>query len=153
MECFDKVESSKVCIQDQVPFCSCGGVYKPDIVFFGEPLPKDFNKHLESDIQKVDLVLVMGSSLQVYPVAGILHVLPPNVPRILINNEELKHEFDLSLIGDCDLVSNYLSGQLGWTAPIQIEESRETGKVRITKVIDEILKEIDETILDLEVRS
>ena len=54
------------------------GVMKPDIVFFGEGLPTEFHASLQEDVKKVDLVLVMGSSLKVRPVSHIpgefLHV-------------------------------------------------------------------------------
>ena len=46
----------------------CGeGLIKPDIVFFGEDLPECFYRSLHEDRSKVDLLLVMGTSLQVHP--------------------------------------------------------------------------------------
>jgi NAD-dependent deacetylase len=49
--------------------CECGGIVKPDIVFFGEAV-KDFNEALEA-VERADLLLVLGSSLAVAP-ASIL---------------------------------------------------------------------------------
>ncbi len=53
-----------------VPACdACGGVVKPDVVFFGEPV-----RHLPEAVQAAeesDLMLVLGSSLTVYPAAGL----------------------------------------------------------------------------------
>lgn len=51
----------------EVPHCSCGGVIKPDVVFFGEPVHQ-----LESAaaaVSRSELLLVLGSSLTVYPAA------------------------------------------------------------------------------------
>lgn len=55
-----------------VPLCPvCGGVFKPGIVFFGEILPEKIIKAAEEHAAKADLMLVLGSSLTVYPVAQI----------------------------------------------------------------------------------
>ncbi len=55
----------------QVPHCSCGGILKPDIVFYGEPLPEaTFNAALRA-CQEADLCLVLGSSLTVFPAAAL----------------------------------------------------------------------------------
>ena len=54
-----------------VPRCSCGGAYKPDITFFGEALPeKAFTAAQELAI-KSDVFLVLGTSLAVFPAAGL----------------------------------------------------------------------------------
>lgn len=42
---------------------------KPDIVFFGEALPETFRTHVKQDVKEADLLIVMGSSLRVQPVA------------------------------------------------------------------------------------
>lgn len=44
---------------------------KPDIVFFGEGLPDSFHKAIEEDKNNCDLLIVIGSSLKVRPVARI----------------------------------------------------------------------------------
>ena len=57
--------------RDQIPRCACGGVYKPDITFFGESLPeRDFVGGQELAI-RADVLLVLGTSLTVYPAAGL----------------------------------------------------------------------------------
>lgn len=47
------------------------GVMKPDIVFFGEGLPESFHKAMAEDKEDCDLLIVIGSSLKVRPVALI----------------------------------------------------------------------------------
>ncbi|KAI9603593.1 hypothetical protein KEM48_000893 [Puccinia striiformis f. sp. tritici PST-130] len=59
---------------------------KPDIVFFGEQLPKKFFDSL-SDFQEADLLIVLGTSLQVQPFASLISTVPINCPRLLINLE------------------------------------------------------------------
>lgn len=50
----------------ETPKCQkCNGNVKPDIVFFGESLPQRFHKLLRNDIREADLMLILGTSLQV----------------------------------------------------------------------------------------
>jgi NAD-dependent deacetylase len=55
-----------------VPACpACGGVLKPDVVFFGELLPQEAIDHAFALAATAGLLLVVGSALEVYPVAGL----------------------------------------------------------------------------------
>ncbi|EEZ99804.1 NAD-dependent histone deacetylase Sir2-like Protein [Tribolium castaneum] len=90
------------------------GIMKPDIVFFGEGLPDTFHEAMAQDKTECDLLLVIGSSLKVRPVALIPSSLPPHVPQILINREPLPHcHFDVELLGDCDVIVNHLCHLFG----------------------------------------
>ncbi|MBR4317573.1 MAG: NAD-dependent deacetylase [Kiritimatiellae bacterium] len=55
----------------QVPMCSCGGVFKPDIVFYGENLPEQTFGAAIAACQEADLMVVLGSSLTVFPAAAL----------------------------------------------------------------------------------
>ncbi len=51
----------------EVPACdACGGVLKPDVVFFGENVPRERVSNVHEHLQRADAVLVVGSSLMVY---------------------------------------------------------------------------------------
>jgi NAD-dependent SIR2 family protein deacetylase len=63
------------------------GVMKPDIVFFNEALPRNFFAWLRSDLETLDLLLVIGTSLRVAPVSDIVSKVDADVPAILINRE------------------------------------------------------------------
>ncbi|ORX85979.1 DHS-like NAD/FAD-binding domain-containing protein [Anaeromyces robustus] len=85
-------------IKMKKPICPvCRGFVKPDIVFFGEELPISFWFGLQDDIPKCDLMIIMGTSLQVHPFASIPDQIKLNVPRLLINNVAVGpfKEFDL----------------------------------------------------------
>jgi NAD-dependent deacetylase len=57
---------------DGVPLCgACGGVLKPDVVLFGDLLPMAAVARAEHAVEHADLLLCIGSSLQVWPVAGL----------------------------------------------------------------------------------
>ena len=60
---------------------------KPSIVFFGENLPKRFFSLKQKDFKHCDLLLILGTSLVVHPFAGLLNLVGPKCPRVLINRE------------------------------------------------------------------
>ncbi|PSN54664.1 hypothetical protein C0J52_01051 [Blattella germanica] len=94
------------------------GIMKPDIVFFGEGLPEIFHESMAKDKDECDLLIVIGSSLKVRPVALIPSSIPPDVPQILINREPLPHfSFDVELLGDSDVIINQICHMMGddWT--------------------------------------
>lgn len=100
------------------PKCPTDGVrvavMKPDIVFFGESLGDTFHNAFEMDKDQVDLLIVIGSSLKVKPVALIPSTIQNSVPQILINREPLNHfEFDIELLGNCDDIVQELCLRLG----------------------------------------
>lgn len=106
--------------REEVPYCEdCNGIVKPDIVFFGEPLPPRFGEHF-FDIEEADLVIVMGTSLKVYPFASLLTVVPAHAPVVLINREgnsdlqESKYRF-LHLGGSIEDNIQDLVTKIGWT--------------------------------------
>ncbi|XP_057191112.1 NAD-dependent protein deacetylase sirtuin-3, mitochondrial isoform X2 [Triplophysa rosa] len=70
-----------------VPRCSvCKGVIKPDIVFFGEELPQQFFTYL-TDFPMADLLIIMGTSLEVEPFASLAGAVRSSVSRLLINRD------------------------------------------------------------------
>jgi NAD-dependent deacetylase len=55
----------------EVPLCDCGAVLKPDVVLFGELLPERAMLQASALAQTAGLMLAVGSSLEVWPVAGL----------------------------------------------------------------------------------
>lgn len=103
----------------EVPRCDkCGDLVKPDIVFFGEELPKRFEVLLRQDFtrEQPDLLIVAGTSLQVYPFAGLPSM--ARCPRLLINREVPDNfeatSSDAVLLGECDECFRTLASLLGW---------------------------------------
>ncbi|KAI8332575.1 DHS-like NAD/FAD-binding domain-containing protein [Chlamydoabsidia padenii] len=90
-------------------------IMKPDITFFGEKLPDEFDHLLSIDTDKVDLLIVMGSSLKVSPVSEIMAQIPHRVPQILINRTPITHmTFDVQLLGNSDDIVPELCRMLNW---------------------------------------
>lgn len=55
---------------DGVPLCECGGIIKPDVVLYEEPLNKNYLKAAIELAMQADMFIVAGTSLRVYPMAG-----------------------------------------------------------------------------------
>lgn len=92
------------------------GIMKPDITFFGEQLPDRFSERLTNhDKAVVDLVIVIGTSLKVAPVSEIIPYLPAHIPQVYISRTPVSHvNFDVDMLGDCDVVVAELCRRLGW---------------------------------------
>lgn len=55
-----------------VPLCSCGGIIKPDVVLYEEALSSSILQKSVEAIEKADMLIVGGTSLAVYPAAGLV---------------------------------------------------------------------------------
>lgn len=121
-------------LADRIPHCPvCTGIIKPDIVFFGEQLPQRFLLHV-TDFPMADLLIILGTSLEVEPFASLSEAVWSSVPRLLIN-KDLVGSFawgprskDVMLLGD--LVQNVekLAELLGWMEELRSLVQQETGK-------------------------
>ena len=58
--------------QEGIPKCSCGGIIKPDVVLYEEGLSEAVLNGAVAAIQSADVLIVLGTSLVVYPAAGLL---------------------------------------------------------------------------------
>ncbi|MGM0644744.1 MAG: SIR2 family NAD-dependent protein deacylase [Thermodesulfobacteriota bacterium] len=71
------------------PECDdCGGLIRPQVVFFGESLPQDVLYRAQRESARCDLFLVIGSSLVVHPAASLPLVAAENGARLVIVNKE-----------------------------------------------------------------
>ena len=76
-------------IQDgEIPHCpDCGHILKPDAILFGEQLPVNIMQAAEKNARKADVIMIVGSSLEVMPVAGLpMRSLENGARLIIINN-------------------------------------------------------------------
>ena len=72
MKCGKKHSLSSIITPDKLPLCSCGGLIKPDVVLYEEALnDRDLYRAVEL-ISKADIMIIMGTSLNVYPAAGLV---------------------------------------------------------------------------------
>jgi len=81
---------------DKPPRCRCGGVLKPDVVLFGEPLPYSEISRAYEEASKADLILVLGTSLAVYPAAYIPEIVKNRGGKVVIINMEPTEKDDIA---------------------------------------------------------
>ena len=62
-----------------------GTQYRPQIVWFNEPVP--LIETAATILEKSDIFILVGSSLQVYPAAGLIHYVPSDVPKYIIDKK------------------------------------------------------------------
>ena len=136
------------------PVCEkCSGPLKPDIVFFGEKMPRQVLEQIKMDMpdmRKCDLLIVAGTSLAVQPFASFIDAVPRATPRVFINRDidgsgrrgeyddpggqhmwgKCGNYRDVLLRGDSDRVVTKLCRELGWLQELQamikefVEENR-----------------------------
>ena len=83
------------------PKCSCGGLLKPDVVFFGEPIPPDALRKSIDEADICDVMLVIGTSAQVEPAAS-LPFIAKGMPSINTSNTRLSGFY--ACIKDCRVI-------------------------------------------------
>ncbi|KAF4694230.1 Sir2 histone deacetylase Hst2 [Perkinsus olseni] len=103
------------------------GLIKPDIVFFGESLPRRFHTLMETDFDNCDLLIIMGTSLKVAPFNRLVSNVPDTTVRLLVNREkqpgagsdpmmfdgECDYR-DIWMESDCDSGVQKIVDMMGW---------------------------------------
>jgi len=85
-------EAAKIVRSGEIPRCpKCGKALKPAITFFGESLPSDALREAVSESQEADIMLVLGTSLTVYPAASMPDYTLRNGGKIVIVNNMPTH--------------------------------------------------------------
>lgn len=80
-----------------VPRCDCGGVIRPDIVLYEEPLDDEVVRRAIEYIRNADMLIIGGTSLNVYPAAGLINYYRGN-KLILINLSETPYDSYADLV-------------------------------------------------------
>ena len=80
-----------------VPLCTCGGVIKPDVVLYEEQLnPNTLDSSIDA-IASADMLIIAGTSLTVYPAAGLVRYYRGN-KLVLINKDETPYDYKANLV-------------------------------------------------------
>ncbi|MCQ2973193.1 MAG: NAD-dependent deacylase [Bacteroidales bacterium] len=88
IQCGKKYESKYVDLKQLPPHCSCGGVLKPNFVFFEEGIPSDAYKNSQNLIQKTDLIIIIGTTGEVMPAAYLPQIASNNGAKIIEINPQ-----------------------------------------------------------------
>lgn len=89
-----------------VPKCSCGGVIKPDVVLYEEGLDDSTIQRSVAHIRKADMLIIGGTSLTVYPAAGLIDYYRSN-KLVLINKSVTPRDSQADLV-ICDSIGKVL---------------------------------------------
>ena len=92
---FHSAEFVKNC--DGIPRCDCGGTVKPDVVLYEEGLDQDTIEKSVMAIHRADLLIVAGTSLTVYPAAGLINYYRGN-RLVLINRDATPYDSQADLV-------------------------------------------------------
>lgn len=105
MKCHRFFDAEYVKNHSGIPYCPCGGMIKPDVVLYEEALDPDVMRGAAKHIQNADMLIIGGTSLQVYPAAGFIDCYSGN-KLVLINKSRTPYD------GRADLVINAPIGQV-----------------------------------------
>lgn len=104
LQCGTRYPSRKLVLDTLPPYCSCGGVLKPEMVFFGEPIPSEALSRAYEEASSCRVVLVIGTSAQVQPAASIPFMARRAGAKIIEVNPEHCLPSDLYLEGPAEEV-------------------------------------------------
>ncbi len=86
MNCHKFYDADYVFSSDSIPYCSCGGIIKPDVVLYEEALNENIISSSIFAISKCDTLIIGGTSLTVYPASGLINYFNGN-NLVLINKD------------------------------------------------------------------
>ncbi len=97
MKCHKSYEAETVFSSTDVPKCSCGGIIKPEVVLYEESLNQETLQQAIKEISTADLLIIGGTSLNVYPAAGLIQYFHgKNI--VLINKEKTSYDKMCNLV-------------------------------------------------------
>uniref|UniRef100_A0A3Q0REA1 Si:dkey-103i16.6 n=1 Tax=Amphilophus citrinellus TaxID=61819 RepID=A0A3Q0REA1_AMPCI len=119
-------EAKHAIMNDNIPICTfCAATVKPDVVFFGEDLPQKYFLHTK-DFPKADLLIIMGTSLQIEPFASLVNTVRSTVPRLLLNRHAVGpfekvplRRGDHMELGNLEDTVQRFAEMLGWNNEIE----------------------------------
>ena len=88
--------------KDEIPRCSCGGIIKPNVILYEEPLNDKIVDESINLIENADLLLVIGTSLTVYPASGLIRYFKGK-NLVIINRDTTTYDNIASLVINKDI--------------------------------------------------
>ena len=104
LSCGKRYDMTCVTQTTGVPRCACGGTIRPDVVLYGESLNEKDLRQAIRYVEEADLLLVAGTSLVVYPVAGLVEYVRPGAKLVILNRDPTPYDSRADLVLRGDLV-------------------------------------------------
>ena len=111
-----KIKGAELNIGD---YCENGSQLRPHIVWFGEMVPEMEKAYQIAEV--ADVFIVVGSSMMVYPAAGLISYAPRNIPKYLIDPSDVK-------VGGINNLS-IIKEKAGFGLPILVDELLNINKI------------------------
>jgi NAD-dependent deacetylase len=112
MECDNRTNTQSLGLDQIPPICHCGGIYRPDCVFFGEIIPVEIMWRSRQAASNCDIMLVVGTSANVQPAAYMPVIAKKSGAKIIEINTETTpltgHISDYILLGKAGEIMNLL---------------------------------------------
>jgi len=109
ISCGREREDRRASLPELPPMCECGGMLRPGVVWFGEPLPPRVWRDAEGAARAADLFLVVGTSAVVSPAAGLARIAKAAGARVV--------EINIAETAISDQIDEFLRGPCGELLP------------------------------------
>lgn len=116
---------SELDFSNGIPRCSCGGMIRPDVVWFGEMLPQDQFDGAEKAALNSDVFFVVGTSAAVYPAAGLVFTAQRAGAYLIelnIEQTEISSTANYNFFGESGIILPMILGKLKSDASITSSE-------------------------------
>lgn len=97
LNCRKEYDAKYVFNSKDIPKCKCGGIIKPEVVLYEEPLDMDICKQAIKAISNCDLLIVAGTSLTVYPAASYIKYFKGK-NLVIINKDITSYDYKANLV-------------------------------------------------------
>ena len=104
MKCNKFYDGNYVFESKDIPRCSCGGIIKPDVVLYEEGLDDNTVYETIKKISEADTLIVLGTSLNVYPAASFVSYYRGN-NLVLVNKDKTPYDYRANLVINDDLAN------------------------------------------------
>lgn len=111
VRCRRKYPLEKVLETSGVPRCACGGLIRPDVVLYEESLDEHVIDRTVKAIREADMLIIVGTSLVVYPAASFVRYYPGNrLVSINLSHTSMDSWASLCIYEDCEKVAKAVLG-------------------------------------------
>ena len=97
MKCGKEYGPEIIFNKEEVPYCECGGLIKPNVVLYEEPLDESITTEAINHISKADTLIIAGTSLNVYPAASYIHYFHGK-NLIIINRDNTSYDYIATMV-------------------------------------------------------